>query len=113
MQIDSNNPVGSPVQGLESTAPAGAVKREKEQAAEQSAVPTEETPDYRLSLSEQSKRAVAELNGSSPATESPAATDMAESEAAQLATQVSAQLAQQTGATIANQAIQKAVDLFS
>lgn len=108
MHIESSNPVGSPVQGVETTPTAGAVNREKENAAE-----TEATPDYKLSLSEQSKNAMTELNAPQAADDPSPTTALKEEEAAQLASQVSAQLTRQPNTSLSNQAIQKAVDLFT
>ena len=83
--------------------------REKEEAPGQHAAQTEENPDSRISLSDASKKAVTELTRSQTPDQDPEKSDLSEEEAAQLASE---QLAQ-TNAAISNQAIQKAVDLFT
>ena len=115
MQIESNTPLNNLVQGVETTPTAGSVNQEKENAPEQRAAETEMaegTPDYQLSLSEQSKQALAELDQSEESDATPPNTDLDESEAAQLANQIAAQLSQQPNASISNLAMQRAVDLF-
>lgn len=86
--------------------------REKEEAPGQHAAQTEENPDYRISLSDASKKAVTELSSSQTPDQDPEKSDLSEEEASQVAQQASEQLAQ-TNAAISNQAIQKAVDLFT
>ena len=112
MEISSNNPVSNQVQGLESTPKISEVKREQEEATRQGAAQTEENPDYRISLSEESKQAVAELATPSTADQPSQRTEISDEEAVRLAEQASEQLSQ-TQAAISNQAIQKAVDLFT
>ena len=112
MEINTSMPVSNQVQRLETTSKASEVKREKEEAPGQQAVKTEESPDYRLSLSDASKKAIAELTRSHAPGPGAEKTDLSEEEAAQLAQQASQKLAQSNTA-IANQAIQKAVDLFT
>jgi hypothetical protein len=103
---------GTQVQGLEAAPKTTEVKREKEEAPGQQATQTEESPDYRIRLSGASKRAVADLANAQAPGQGTANTDLSEEEAAQVAHQASEQLSQ-TNASISNQAIQKAVDLFT
>ena len=112
MEISSDNPVSNQVQGLESTPKVGEVKREQEEAPRQGATQAEENPDYRVSLSEESKQAVAELTPPPAAEPSLERAALSDEEAVRLAQQASEQLTQ-TNAAISNQAIQKAVDLFT
>jgi len=116
MEINTNNPVGNPtqgqIQGLETPSRVSETQQDKEDAPERQTVRADENPDYRISLSKASKQAIADLSGSetsAPSTEQP---DPTEEQAAQVARQASAQLAQ-TNAAISNQAISKAVDLFT
>jgi len=112
MEISNNNPVSNQVQGLESTPKASEVKREEKEVREQVAPQTEDNPDYRLSLSEEGKQATAEF--AAPPVDGQAAdgAKLSDEQAVQLAQQTSAQIAQ-TDASISNQAIQKAIDLFT
>ena len=112
MVINANHPVGSPVQGLESSAKTNEVTREKGEAPENHPARTEESPDYRISLSDASKKAVAEMSGLQDAGRGADKPDMTENDAAKLAQRTSVQLAQ-TNFSIANQAIAQAVDLFT
>ena len=112
MEISSNNPVSNQVQGLEATSKVDEVKREQEEAPRQSAAQAEENPDYRVSLSDESRQAVAELTSPPAADQPPGKTEITDEEAVRLAQQASEQLSQ-TNASISNQAIQKAVDLFT
>lgn len=111
MEVNTNNPVSNKVQGLETTPRIDDVKREKEETSCQQTAETGEGPDYRVSLSEMSKQAVAELAAPAPTKEAGEG-DLSEDEAARLSQQASTQLAQ-TNVAIANQAMQKAVDLFT
>jgi len=108
MEINTNNQV----QGLGTAQKVSEVKREKEEAPGRQASPTEESPDYRISLSDASKKAVAELTSAQAAGQDSEKTDLSEEEAVQVARQASEKLSQ-TQASISNQAMQKAVDLFS
>ena len=90
----------------------GIVKREKGEAPGQQATQTEESPDYRISLSDTSKKAVSELTRSQAPGPSTDRVDLSEEEAAQVAQHAADQLSQ-TNASISNQAMQKAVDLFT
>jgi hypothetical protein len=108
MQVNTDNQV----QALKTATKVGEVKREKEDTPRQQAAQTEESPDYRISLSDPSKKAVTELTRAQapgPGTEK---VDLSEEEAAHVARQAAEQLSQ-TNASIANQAIQKAVNLFT
>ena len=58
MEINTTNQV----QGLETATKISDVKREKEDAPGRQAAQTGENPDYRISLSDASKKAVSELN---------------------------------------------------
>ncbi|BBO84374.1 hypothetical protein DSCO28_49400 [Desulfosarcina ovata subsp. sediminis] len=112
MQIENPNPVGSPVHGLESTPKVSEIKREKEEVSEELATKTEETPDYQLTLSDEAKNAVAEMNQPDAVDQHEPVSNLSEDEAAQLAGQAAQQLSQ-TNMGIANQAIQNAIDLFT
>jgi hypothetical protein len=112
MVINANNPVGNPVKGLETSPKANEVRREKGEAPERDTARTEESPDYRISISDASKKAVAELSGLQDSGREADKSEMTESAAARLAQQTSVQLAQ-TDTSIANQAIAQAVDLFT
>ena len=112
MVINANNPVGNPVQKLETSPKNKEVNQEKGEAPERHPAKTEESPDYRISLSDASKKAVAELNGLQDSGHAADKSGMTEDAAAQLAQQTSVQLAQ-TNVSIANQAIAQAVDLFT
>ncbi|PIE66734.1 MAG: hypothetical protein CSA23_07640 [Deltaproteobacteria bacterium] len=114
MQINTSNPVSSQVQGVEATPKASEVKREDDKAAgRQSGQAAEaENPDYRINLSAESKQAIAELRKAQPASQNPLNIDLDEDEAARISQQASGQLAQ-TNVAIANQAMAKAVDLFT
>jgi hypothetical protein len=112
MVINANNPIGNPVKGLETSPKTTEVKREKGEAPERHTAQAEETPDYRISLSDASKQAVAEMSGLQGAGGGADKPDMTENAAAQLAQRTSVQLAQ-TNFSIANQAIAQAVDLFT
>lgn len=111
MEINTNNPVGNQIQGLETTPKVSEVKREKEEAPDRQAAQAQESPDYRISLSDASKKA-AELTGPASPDPSVGQVDLTEEQAALVARQTSAQLAQ-THAAISNQAIAKALDLFT
>jgi len=108
MEINTNNQV----QGLETAPKVSEVKREKEDAPGQQAAQTEESPDYRINLSDASKKAVTELSGSQAPGQNAENVDLSEKEAAQVAQHAAEQLSQ-TNASISNQMMQKAVDLFT
>jgi hypothetical protein len=108
MEINTSNQV----QGLKATPKASEAKHEKKEASSHQATRTEDNPDYRISLSTAHKEAVTESTRSQAAGQAAPKSDLAEKEAARLAQQASEQLAQ-TKASISNQAIQKAVDLFT
>lgn len=112
MEINTSNPVNGQVQRLETTPKVSEVKREKEEAPGQQTAPAEGNPDYKISLSDESKQAVAELTRPQAPDQNAEKADLSNEEAAQLAQQASEQLSQ-TNAAISNQAIQKAVDLFT
>ena len=110
MEINTNDPVSNQIQRLETTPKVGETKPEKEEAQDRRAARTEESPDYRISLSDASKKA-GELTAPPSSDSGTGQADLSEEQAAQVAGQASAQLAQ-TNTTIANQAIAKAVNLF-
>lgn len=112
MKVNTNHPVSSQVQGLETAPKASEVKRDKEEAPGQQAAQAEESPDYRISLSGASKKAIGELISAQAPGQDMGKTDLSVEAAAQLAQQAAKQLSQ-TNASISNQAIQKAVDLFT
>jgi hypothetical protein len=112
MEINANKPVNNEVRGLDNIKKISPVKREKEDAPDLQASRTRENPDYRISLSDESKKAVSELAGTPASGRDMEAADISEEEAVQIARQASAQLSQ-TNASISNQAIQNAVDLFT
>ena len=111
MEINANNPVGSQVQGLETTPKVNEVKPEEEKNTGQQAAQTEDNPDYRVNLSELSKQRVAEMNSPMAAPQEGPEEAMTEQEAAGLAEQMANQLSQ-TNVAIANQAMQKAVGII-
>ena len=108
MEINPSNQV----QGTETAAKVSEIKREKDEAPDQRAAQAEENPDYRISLSDASKKAVAELVGAQVPGQGTEKTDLSEEEAAHVSQQAADRLSQ-TNASISNQAIQKAVDLFT
>lgn len=112
MEISNSKPVSNQVQGLEAATKASEVKREEEEVREQAAPQTEDNPDFRISLSDESKVAVAELGGEQLSGQAADGAKLSDEEAVQLAQQTSAQLAQ-TDTSISNQAIQRAIDLFT
>lgn len=112
MEINANNPVTNQVQGMESTPKANEAKPEEEKSTGQQATQAEDNPDYRVSLSEMAKQRLTETTNPLASPPKTMEGGLSEQEAADLAQQTSAQLAQ-TNVAIANQAIQKAVDLFS
>ena len=85
---------------------------DKDDSSGQKADRTDDGPDYQVNLSENAKNSVS--GATPPADVSPpvAGEDVSEEEAAHLARQAASQLAQ-TNTAIANQAMQKAVDLFT
>jgi len=112
MEISSNNPVGNKVEELAPAPKVSEIKRDKEEAPQQGTPQAEENPDYRISLSDESRQAVAERTAPPAANPSSEKAEITEEEAVRLAQQTSEQLSQ-TNAAISNQAIQKAVDLFT
>lgn len=108
MEINTSNQL----QGLESAPKVSEIKREKEEAPSRQAIQAEENPDYRISLSDASKKTITELTNSQASGRAAGKADLSEEEALQVAQQASEQLAQ-ANASISNQAIQKAVDLFT
>jgi len=112
MEVNANNPVSNQVQGLESSPRVNKVGQEEDKSNGQQAAKTEENPDYRVNLSEMSKQKMAEMANPLMAPEDGTNSDLTEQEADSLAQQTANQLLQ-TNINIANQAMQKAVDLFS
>jgi hypothetical protein len=112
MEINTNNSVNAKVRGIETTPQTGHVKREREDAPQAQAAQTQGEPDDRISLSDASKTAVAELTDSSTASRGTTTGDISEEQALQLAQQTAEKLGQ-SNAGIANQALQNAVDLFT
>lgn len=112
IEIHANNPVNNQVQGLESNPRVNEVKQEEEKSNGQQAAQAEENPDYRVNLSEMSRQKIAEMTNPISPPQDETRSDLTEQEAADLAQETANQLAQ-TNVTIANQAMQKAVDLFS
>ena len=108
MEIDTNNQV----QGLKTATKISDVKREKEDAPGRQAAHTEESPDYRISLSDASKTAVGELTRSPASDPGSEIADLSEEAAARVAQQTAEHLSQ-TNLSISNHAMQKAVDLFT
>ena len=108
MNINTNNQV----QGLDSAHKVSDRKREKEDTPGQQAARAEDSPDYRISLSDTSKKAVSELPRSQAPGQPTENSDLSEEDAAQMAKHAAEQLSQ-TNASISNQAMQKAVDLFT
>lgn len=112
MEINTNNSVNAKVRGIETTPRTGQVKREREDAPKEQAAQLNGDPDDRISLSDASKNAVAELTGSTTVNRENVAADLSDKAAAQLARQIAEQLGQ-TSTGISNQALQNAVDLFT
>lgn len=112
MDINATNPVDNQIQGLGSTTKVNEIKEEEEKSTGQQTKQAEDNPDYRVSLSEMAKQDIAAL--ANPKGTDPLATEngLTEEEAADLAQHTAQQLSQ-TNVAIANQAMQKAVDLFS
>ena len=108
MEINTSNQV----QELEAATKVSEVKREKEDTPDRQATQTSESPDYRISLSDASKKAVTGMTSSPAAGQATQHTDLSEDGAARLAQQTAEQLSH-TNASISNQAMQKAVDLFT
>jgi len=112
MEVNTNNPVGNGIQGPGKAQKISVVKPEKDKTPDQQATQTKENPDYRLSLSDTSQKAVSEPAKAQATGPAEGKADLSEDEAARIAQQASEQLSQ-TNAAISNQAIQKAVDLFA
>ena len=112
MEIDSTHMVDGKIRGTISPQKTNPDKPDNEETPENKGTPTEEAPDYRISLSEASRKAVAELAGSPSPDQAEEQADLSEEQAARLAQQVSSQLSQDS-ASISNTAIQRAVDLFT
>ena len=108
MEINTTNQV----QGLETATKISDVKREKEDAPGRQAAQTGESPDYRISLSDASKKAVSELDSSQAAGQGTENESLSEEDAARVAQQTAEWLSQ-TNVSISNHAMQKAVDLFT
>lgn len=108
MEINTSNGV----HGLETATKVSEVKREKDDTPGRQAAQTAENPDYRISLSDASKKAVTGLVSSQTPVQATENTELSDGEAVRLAEQTAEQLSQ-TNATISNQAMQKAVDLFT
>ena len=108
MEIDTTNQV----QGLDSAQKVSDVKPEKEDAPGQRTAQAEESPDYRISLSDASKTAVSELTSAQASGPGTKNADLSEEDAARVAQQTAEQLSQ-TNLSISNHAMQKAVDLFT
>ena len=112
MELNPRDPVGSQIQGLNSAKKVSEINREKDHAPERQAAQAKDSPDDRISLSDESKKAVAELTGPQVGTQAKAMSALSDKEAALLAQQTAEKLSQ-SNAAISNQAIQKAVDLFT
>ena len=112
MEINTNNSVNAKVRGIETTPRTGQVKRERENVPQEQAAQVKGDPDDRISLSDASKSAVAELTASTTANRGTTTDDLSDEQALQLAQQTAEKLGQ-TNAGISNQALQNAVDLFT
>jgi hypothetical protein len=112
MDLNPSDPVGSQIQGLQGAKKVSHINREKDHAPQRQAAQTEDSPDDRISLSDASKKAVAELAGPPVGTQATGKSDLSDNQAALLAQQTAEKLSQSTAA-ISNQSIQKAVDLFT
>jgi hypothetical protein len=108
MEINTNNQV----QGPETATKISDVTREKEDAPGRQAAQTEENPDYRISLSDASKKAVSELTSSQAPGQGNENAGLSEKDAARVAQQTAEWLSH-TNVSISNHAMQKAVDLFT
>lgn len=113
MEVNTSNPVNNQIQGLTNTPKSAEVRPEEEKDTSQQAVsPEEDSPDYRVNLSEMARQNIAETTYPKENNQYAAGDDLDEQEATELAEQTAKQLSQ-TNVAIANQAVQKAVDLFS
>ena len=113
MEINTNNPVNNQIQGMTNTHRSEEVRPEEEKSTGQQAVQAEEdNPDYRVNLSDMAKQNIAGVAYPKEEDQYGAKNDLNDQEAVELAEQTAAQLSQ-TNVGIANQAVQKAVDLFS
>ncbi|MEE4111899.1 MAG: hypothetical protein V2I40_03730 [Desulfobacteraceae bacterium] len=108
MEINPNHQV----RGLEAATKISDVKREKEDAPGRQAAQTEESPDYRIRLSDGSKMAVNEPTRAQSPGQGSENADLSEEDAAQVARQTAEWLSQ-TNLSITNLAMQKTVDLFT
>ncbi len=100
------------VQELKTATKISDVKREKEDAPGRQAAQSEQSPDYRISLSNASKKAVGERPPAQAPGRGAEKADLSEEDAARVAQQAAKQLSQ-TNLSISNHAIQKAIDLFT
>ncbi len=112
MEINTTNSVNRQAQESQAAPKVDEVNREPDKEKQQHAAQAGEGPDYRISLSKESRKAVAELASAPAAAQDADQTDLSEEAAALLAQEASEKLSQ-THAAISNQAIQKAVDLFT
>ena len=112
MEINSNDTVGGPMPSPATAAKATTAKTDKDDSSGQKADRTDDGPDYQVNLSENAKNSVSEATPPADVSPPVAGEDVSEEEAAHLARQAASQLAQ-TNTAIANQAMQKAVDLFT
>ncbi len=108
MEINTSNQV----QGLETATKISDVKREKGDAPGRQATQAEESPEYRISLSDASKKAVSELTRIQEPGQGNINAGLSEEAAARVAQQTAEWLSQ-TNLSISNHAMQKAVDLFT
>jgi hypothetical protein len=108
MEINTSNQVS----GMETAPKVSDIQREKEDPSDRKASLSTESPDYQVNLSNESKKATSELTATQAPRRDSKVADLSEEAAAMLAQQASEQLSQ-TNASISNQAIQKAVDLFT
>ncbi|BBO70590.1 hypothetical protein DSCA_45200 [Desulfosarcina alkanivorans] len=112
MEINTSDPMGKGIQGPGRTQKISRVNRERDEAPDRQASQAEKNPDYRVSLSGPAESTVSGPAGTRAAGGVGRAAALSEDEAARIARQASEQLAQ-THTAITNQAIQKAVDLFT
>lgn len=108
MEINTNNQV----QGPANAPKAGEVKHENKEASGHQATRSEDSPGYRISLSQDSKEAIAESTRPQDLGQLAPEAELSDAQALEVALQTSEKLTQ-TNAAISNQAIQKAVDLFA
>ena len=111
MEINTNSQISNQVRGLESPPKTNEVRQEKDATNSQLTQQTKEKAGDQVNISDMAKEALAEKTNPL-ANQVAAENEINEQEARRLSEQTGAQLSQ-TNTPIANQAMQKAVDLFT